>query len=221
MASSGRSKSNLYTRTGDDGTSSLYTGERRAKDDAVFEALGSLDEVSSHLGVARVALRGAEAADGGDDVLVAIDAFLEGVQSRLVELGSHVATPLPPPSGASDGSESDDEDDPVATRRAATAFPATHVAAMETFIDEIDGALPPLTMFILPGGTPASAHIHVARAVARRAERTVARLRGPGGVSDDAFAYINRLSDALFAVARAICHAEGGTETVYSKGDPQ
>ena len=213
-------KSMLYTRTGDDGTSSLYSGERRSKDDLVFEALGTLDEVSSHIGLARVALsthkaggEGESAEAGGNDVLEGMDAFLFGVQSRLVELGSHVATP-PPPAEEEEGS--DDEDDPVSKRRAQTVFPEHRVEEMEAFIDQTDASLPPLTMFILPGGTMASAHIHVARAVTRRAERTLSVLHASHQVSDPAYRYVNRLSDALFAVARAVCAAQDGQETIYA-----
>ena len=172
-------KSSIYTRTGDTGASSLFSGERRSKDDSVFAALGDVDELNSCLGLAREFC--SEAGVGLDDQLVYI-------QSRLLDAGSAVATPL---SAAS------------ASAVARTLFPPDAVATLEGWLDALDAQLPPLTAFILPSGGRASASLHAARSVCRRAERSVWPLTvGRHDCEPSVAVFLNRLSDYLFVAAR-------------------
>ncbi|KAG7385499.1 hypothetical protein PHYPSEUDO_001449 [Phytophthora pseudosyringae] len=184
----------VYTKTGDTGTSQLFSGERRPKDDAVFQALGDTDELNAQLGVA---VEQARAAAHGF-----LPPKLEHIQSRLFDLGACVATPLTSASGAK--------------QRCAGAFDEANVAQLERWIDEMDTELPPLTSFILPsGGGLASTHLHVARAVCRRAERSVVPLVAAGDVDGVVQRYLNRLSDFLFVAARFAAVKEGKEETKW------
>lgn len=168
----------IYTKTGDSGSSSLYSGERRAKSDAVFAALGDVDELNSAVGLAR------EYAAPLDPELAS---QLETIQSRLLDVGSAVATPIASSSDA---------------KLQRTAFDGGATAALEGWIDAMTAQLPPLTSFILPSGGPAASFLHMARSVCRRAERAVVPLAA-GGATDEAVAvYLNRLSDYLFTAAR-------------------
>lgn len=186
----------IYTRTGDKGTSSLFTGERRSKDDAVFEALGATDELNSQIGLAR------------EHCIIeknTLDEKLHQIQCMLQDIGSNVATPR---SAASDG------------KIIQTLFDDAHVTQLEKWIDDIDETIPPLTNFILPGGGVAASHLHVARTAARRAERRVVPLVAAGGVSAACGRYLNRLSDFLFTAARLAVHSQGRDEAIYRKVDP-
>lgn len=187
----------VYTRTGDAGSSSLYNGERRAKDDAAFAALGDVDELNSALGAAREFCL--ESAHG------ALPSRLAELQSRLLDVGSAVATPL--------GASSD-----AKRRRGAFSGAAAATARLEAWIDEMDAELPPLRNFILPSGGRAAALLHVARAVCRRAERAAAPLVREGQLDGGVLAFLNRLSDFLFQAARWAALKEGKEETVYKKG---
>ncbi|MBN2024128.1 MAG: cob(I)yrinic acid a,c-diamide adenosyltransferase [Pirellulales bacterium] len=164
----------LYTRTGDEGETSLQQGVRVAKDAPRIEACGAVDELNSLLGLAR-----AEAIPG------ALDEVLGRLQGELFELGAQLTRPKPEGPGP--------------------AITAAHVARVEADIDCIDGALAPLAGFILPGGVRAAATLHLARAACRRAERRlVALAHAPGErVPSEALAYLNRVADLLFAVARS------------------
>lgn len=155
----------IYTRTGDRGETSLFGGARVAKNDPRIEAYGTVDELSSFLGVARAASLPRE-----------VEVVLEQVQRDLFDIGAHLASP--------------------AMTRFAGADPA-RIAELEAAIDAMERELAPLTNFILPGGAPAAAHLHVARTVCRRAERCVVALQDEATV-----AYLNRLSDYLFVAAR-------------------
>ena len=188
-------KSSLYTRTGDAGESSLYNNERRPKDDLVFEALGTVDELHAHVGLAA---EYCEAADNG------LQEKLREVQSRLIDLGACVGTPR----------TGDDADRKVIR----TAFDAAHVETLERATDEVDGRLPPLKTFILAGGGLAASHLHVARTVCRRAERAVVPLVARGSTDETVTKYLNRLSDLLFACARYACEFEGRAEVTYRPG---
>eukprot|EP01120_Amphizonella_sp_Union-15-10_P000058 TRINITY_DN10065_c0_g1_i1.p1 TRINITY_DN10065_c0_g1~~TRINITY_DN10065_c0_g1_i1.p1 ORF type:complete len:190 (-),score=15.58 TRINITY_DN10065_c0_g1_i1:22-591(-) len=161
-------RAKIYTKTGDKGESSLFNGERRKKDDEVFEALGATDELNAHLGLA---IEHCKAANN------ALDTFLEEIQSRLLDIGSHVATPR------SSSPEKHLE---------RTLFNENHVKTLETWIDKLDNELPPLRNFILPSGGFASSQLHVARTVCRRAERSIAPLYRLGLVDTQVFQYINR-----------------------------
>eukprot|EP01006_Ploeotia_vitrea_P008673 TRINITY_DN20765_c0_g1_i1.p1 TRINITY_DN20765_c0_g1~~TRINITY_DN20765_c0_g1_i1.p1 ORF type:complete len:242 (+),score=120.59 TRINITY_DN20765_c0_g1_i1:2-727(+) len=189
-----KKKINVYTRTGDKGMSSLFNGKRVPKTDGFFHALGATDELNAHLGLAREHCLKTE--NG-------LAPYLETIQAHLLDLGSHIATPM------QTSSESQVE---------RTKFDdASLVTELEMWIDKLDEDLPPLRNFILPGGGLSSAQLHVARTVARRAERHVVELAEDGNVCPTALHYLNRLSDFLFVSARYAAHQEGVEEHVYKK----
>jgi cob(I)alamin adenosyltransferase len=178
----------IYTRTGDDGTTSLVNGERRSKADLRIEAYGAVDETNSAIGVARIAL--------GDDS-AGLDPVLARIQNDLFDLGADLATPADSP--RSEG---------------ALRIVETQVDWLESEIDRINEPLTPLRSFVLPGGSSAAAALHMARAISRRAERIMVALAAAPGESVDqpALRYVNRLSDLLFVAARAA--NRGGTADV-------
>jgi cob(I)alamin adenosyltransferase len=171
----------IYTRTGDDGTTGLLAAGRVAKDGPRIEAYGTVDELNAALGVARAAGLDREA-----------DALVARLQGELFAVGSALADPDP------------------GGRFHAVVGPE-FASGLERAIDAMEAELPPLSRFLLPGGTPAAAQLHLARAIARRAERLVVRLaRQPGeSVPRDLIIYLNRLSDLLFILARAVNHRAG------------
>ena len=172
----------IYTRTGDDGTTGLVDGSRVAKDDARMAAIGDVDEANSALGAGVVALR-------SDGVALAWLAFLlERIQNDLFDLGADLATP------------GEDFEPSEMTLR----IVASQVERLEAEIDRMNGELSPLTSFILPGGTPAAAAVHIARATVRRAERAAVAAAREVPLNPLALAYLNRLSDYLFVAARAV-----------------
>ncbi len=171
----------IYTRTGDDGTTGLVDGSRRAKHDARMEAIGEVDELNSFVGFAALAVEASRAAD------------LQRIQNDLFDLGADLATPLGDVGGA------DFTPSPMVLR----VVTAQH-KRLEAEIDALNAALPPLTSFILPGGSEGAARVHLARAIARRAERAATALAASEPVNPAALAYLNRLSDYLFVLARAI-----------------
>ena len=164
----------LYTRTGDDGTTGLIGGARADKDDVQLEAYGTLDELNAELGVIR-AIAPAWLAER-----------LEPVQNELFIVGSHLAL--------ADGQRAEEWKLPE--------LGSSHVARLEREIDACEGELPALRTFILPGGTPTAAALHVARTVCRRAERDVVAFGRQRAVDGRFVEYLNRLSDWLFAHAR-------------------
>ena len=170
----------IYTRTGDDGTTGLVDGSRIAKNDARIAAIGDVDELNSALGVAICAI--------ADDILVQ---ELRTVQNDLFDLGADLATP------ATDG------DDFAPSEMVLRIVPA-QIESLEKKIDTATAALDPLTSFILPGGAKAAAAVHLARAVARRAERSCVAAGTVMPLNPQALAYINRLSDSLFVLGRAL-----------------
>lgn len=163
----------IYTRTGDDGTTSLFSGGRVRKDHLRVEAYGTVDELNSVLGMARAA--------GPDSQL---EAWLTDIQAHLFHLGADLATPL------------DAKSDWV------VRMDAEKVAWLEETIDAMTAELPELKHFVLPGGTPAAATLHLARTVSRRTERIVVALVENEPVGEHVQPYINRLSDWLFTAAR-------------------
>ncbi|EGD59687.1 ATP:cob(I)alamin adenosyltransferase [Novosphingobium nitrogenifigens DSM 19370] len=171
----------IYTRTGDDGTTGLVDGSRRAKYDERMVAIGEVDELNSAVGLATLVV----AAD--------VAAELGRIQNDLFDLGADLATPL----GAFD------TPDFAPTDMVLRIVPG-QVEWLETVIDRHNDTLPPLTSFILPGGSEAAARVHLARAIARRAERAIAALAAAEPVNPAALTYVNRLSDYLFVLARAI-----------------
>ncbi|KAJ3373208.1 hypothetical protein GGF31_001200 [Allomyces arbusculus] len=183
----------VYTKTGDRGTSSLFNGERRDKTDVVFEALGAVDELSSCIGVAN---EHCQAAENG------LEELLFEIQCCLIDVGSNIATPRQASADA-----------PYKLEK--TAFDPEHVARLESWIDQLDAQLPPLTNFILPSGGLAATHLHQCRSVARRAERSVVPLARVNEVDEAVAQYLNRVSDFFFVAARYAAKKEGKIERVY------
>ena len=177
----------IYTRTGDDGTTGLVDGSRRAKHDPRLAAIGEVDELNSAIGLAALAVDEATLAD------------LRRIQNDLFDLGADLATPLGKIGGA------DFTPSPMVLRTV-----AAQVAWLERLIDAANAPLAPLTSFILPGGSEAAARVHLARAIARRAERAATALAEAEPTNPQALGYLNRLSDYLFVLARAINAAEVG-----------
>ncbi len=182
----------IYTRTGDDGTTGLVAGPRRKKHDLRVESYGEVDEANSCIGVVRQHL-----ADHP-----ALDAMLMRIQNDLFDLGADLATP-------DTGKKLEYE--PLRIVQA-------QVDRLESEIDTLNADLEPLRSFVLPGGTAAAAALHVARTVARRAERRIVALQDGGEtVSAAAVAYINRLSDFLFVAARWV-NDKGNTDILWVPG---
>lgn len=169
--------SKIYTRGGDKGQTSLGDGSRRAKHDLRVEAYGTVDEANATLGLARLHTEGD------------LDALLSRVQNDLFDLGADLCTP---------------ED--TARRSGSLRIDASQVTALEAEIDRYNEKLATLKSFILPGGTPAAAFLHLARTVTRRAERLTVALAEAEPVNPEAVKYLNRLSDLLFVLGR---HANG------------
>ena len=184
----------IYTRTGDDGSTGLVDGSRAPKSGARIAAIGEVDEANSALGVAIAALGGADA--GGETALAT---NLRRIQNDLFDLGADLATPL----GEIGGSD-------FAPSEMVLRTVAAQVAWLERAIDAANAPLSPLTSFILPGGSEAAARVHLARAIARRAERAATALAELEPTNPQALGYLNRLSDYLFVLARAINAAEVG-----------
>jgi len=193
-----------YTRNGDTGVSQLFTGERRSKDDILFEAMGTVDELCSIVGIVYAEIKPIEACGEGVNFGELPHQLLD-VMSRLFDVGSHIARPtlstLP-----SDKSKKD-------------RFNALHVDVLEQWIDNMTEQLPELTSFILPTGGVASAQLHLARTVCRRAERRIVPIIQDenGSLDPAAYSYINRLSDYLFTAARYVNYCEGKDEVQYKK----
>jgi len=168
----------IYTKTGDDGTTALASGERRSKDDLRIEAYGTVDEANSAIGIARLHTSGT------------IDEMLAAIQNDLFDLGADLATPSPPAG----------ETLPYEPLR----IVEPQVLRLERDIDLLNAELQPLNSFVLPGGTPGSAYLHLARTIVRRAERIAVALMAHETISVHALKYLNRLSDFLFVAARAL-----------------
>lgn len=176
----------VYTRTGDDGETSLFTGKRVLKNDPFIEALGTVDECNCAIGLA-ISLMPPEV--GFDETREQ----LETVQHALFDLGAALATPRSSTS---------------ATKLDKTRFDNEEIALLEKWIDAMVEELPQLHTFILPGGHPCGAALHLARGICRRAERQVIPLQKAGDVNKNVLIYLNRLSDYLFIVSRhlsALC----------------
>ena len=192
----------LYTKAGDEGETSLYNGEKHRKSSEYFAVLGDIDELSCFIGLALAASREAQHTA---ELPYAIDMELTEIQSRLLDIGSSIASPQV-------GSE---------PRAARLKFTSHLTAGLEAWMDNMDKALPPLTNFILPGGTKISAYLHVCRAIARRAERSyVALLDSVDERPDDSAAILqclNRLSDYFFMTARFVSNKSGLEDTIYVK----
>lgn len=183
----------IYTRTGDDGTTALGSGERRKKYNPRIAAYGTADELNSVVGIARLHTAGDET----------IDAMLGRIQNDLFDLGADLCSP-------------EKGKGPGGARLAVTD---TQVTRLEQEIDLLNGELAPLRSFVLPGGSPAAAYLHLARTVCRRAERLIVELADQPGESVSAVAqkYVNRLSDFLFVAARYV-NDRGARDVLWQPG---
>jgi cob(I)alamin adenosyltransferase len=177
----------IYTKTGDQGETSLFDNSRVSKADPRVDAYGEVDELNACLGVVR-------AAGLDDDVAAA----LEQIQKDLFAVGARLADPSAR----------------IAGRVTKAAVTGADIERLEVTIDRLEPEMPPLRRFILPGGCDAGALLHLARTVCRRAERRVVAL-GPDAVEPVVIVYLNRLSDLLFVMARAVNHRAGRPETEW------
>ena len=183
----------IYTRTGDDGDTALGTGERRPKFDLRVEAYGTVDETNATLGMARLHT-------GADPEL---DAMLARIQNDLFDLGADLCTP--------------DKGEKLAYEP--LRIVQTQVDRLETEIDQLNASLAPLRSFVLPGGAPAAAALHLSRTICRRAERLMVALSRTEGevVSAPALQYVNRLSDFLFVASR-YANLNAGGDVLWTPG---
>ena len=180
----------IYTRTGDKGSTRLATGQTVSKSDLRVETYGAVDETNACIGLARTRT-------DGD-----FDALLARLQNELFDLGADLSTPARP------------DEAPGSVLR----ILPSQVDRLEAEIDALNGELPPLTSFVLPGGTEAAAALHLARTVCRRAEREAVRLAEAGEpVSEPAMRYLNRLSDLLFVAAR-YANDKAAAEVFWASG---
>lgn len=186
-------KSMIYTRTGDSGTTSLVGGERVAKNSPRVSAYGTVDELNAYIGLLQSHVRGVAGAEEDS-------ALLLRVNGTMFCLGAYLATPSP--AALPDGAEPEGAKSPNVGE--------DDIAELERAIDRLDASVPPQRSFILPGGTVAASHAHVARTVCRRAERGVLDLSDTGVYVHPAVTrYLNRLSDYLFILARSLNHLAG------------
>jgi cob(I)alamin adenosyltransferase len=179
----------IYTKTGDTGETALFGGGRVSKDHLRTSAYGDVDELNSAVGVARATAP-----------VDAFDELLDGIQRDLFAIGGRLATPKP---------------EKVAKAIAKAVLPPERVALLERVMDDAELELPELRAFVLPGGTPKAAALHLARTVCRRAERSVVRLARVEEAPAEILVYLNRLSDLLFTLARLANHRAGTGDTTW------
>jgi cob(I)alamin adenosyltransferase len=184
----------IYTRTGDDGSTALGSGGRRKKYDLRIAAYGTVDETNAAIGIARLHT-------AGD---AALDAALARIQNDLFDVGADLCTP-----GHGKG--------PGGARLTVTD---KQVTWLEIEIDRLNAELAPLRSFVLPGGSPAAAHLHLARTICRRAERLTAELKDKAGesVTPEVLKYLNRLSDYLFVASR-YANGKGAGDVLWKPGE--
>jgi len=180
----------IYTRTGDDGTTALGSGERRVKHDLRIATYGTVDELNATIGLARLHTAATPQ----------LDAMLARIQNDLFDLGADLSTPTPKGPGGE-----------------RLAIVDAQTTRLEREIDALNAALAPLRSFVLPGGSPAAAFLHLARTVCRRAERLMTELSEREAVSKAARAYVNRLSDLLFVAGR-FCNDKGARDVLWIPG---
>ena len=178
----------IYTKTGDDGRTGLFGGERVLKNDARVDAYGSIDETNALLGVARAA-----------GLSATLDAALERIQAQLFVLGAELATPAS-----------------HRPRLKLPLVSAADTEQLEGEIDRLEADLPPLTSFVLPAGSPGAAALHHARTVCRRAERSVVGIRESAEIRAELIIYLNRLSDLLFVMARHQNQSAGVADVAWA-----
>jgi len=177
----------IYTKQGDDGSTALFGGERVIKCDQRLRAYGTVDELNAALGMAR-----------SKGLSPRHDRILAVLQNRMFDLGAELATP-------------------DAANRGTNFLEESDVTEIETWIDSLEENLSELKSFILPGGTPAAAELHLARCICRRAEREVIALNQAASLRETILHYINRVGDLLFVLARAVNHENGVSDVVWSK----
>lgn len=182
----------VYTRTGDKGQTSLVGGHKVGKDHPRVEAYGDIDELNATLGLARLSLQALPEASRKR-----LDGILARIQNELFNLGSELATR------------------PEELRPTQPRIEPRHVEQLEAEIDDLNESLPELTSFVLPGGGPAGAALHLSRTVCRRAERRVVSLAAQEPVNPEPIRYLNRLSDALFVFARWAAKEAGEEENLW------
>lgn len=182
----------IYTKTGDDGSTALVTGERRPKSDPRIEAYGTVDETNAVVGLVRLHTK---------DLDADVDAILGRIQNDLFDLGADLATP---DTGQDLGYE------PL-------RITDQQVEALEQAIDKLNADIAPLRTFVLPGGSAASAHLHLARTVSRRAERLMVELQSREKINTSAVRYMNRLSDFFFVASRFL-NAKGEGDVLWVPG---
>ncbi len=185
----------IYTRTGDKGETSLYTGQRVPKNDPLIEAIGTVDECNTSIGVAVSFLPRESKFDETRHQL-------EIIQHALFDLGAALATP---------------RTRATAAKIENTRFDEEAIGFLEQWIDKMEESLPKLKTFILPGGTPSGAFLHLARSICRRAERLVIPLHDHAEVSQKILMYLNRLSDYLFVLSRYVNNLTGTPETNWKQ----
>jgi len=178
----------IYTKTGDDGGTGLFGGERVLKNDARVDAYGSIDETNALLGVARAA-----------GLSTSLDASLQRIQAQLFVLGAELATPAS-----------------HRPRLELPLISAADAEQLEREIDQLEADLPPLTSFVLPAGSPGAAALHHARTVCRRAERAVVGIRESAELRGELIIYLNRLSDLLFVMARHQNQSAGVADVAWA-----
>jgi len=178
----------IYTKTGDKGETALGDGTRRPKHALRIQAFGTVDETNSTVGIARLHTQGE------------MDAMLARIQNDLFDLGADLCVP-----------------ETAKRNEGRLRIVEAQVERLEHEIDAMNAELAPLTSFVLPGGTPAAAHLHLARAVARRAERLMVELAASETVNDAAMRYINRLSDHLFVASRFV-NDKGAKDVLWVPG---
>ena len=179
----------IYTKTGDAGTTGLFGGGRVGKDHPRVEAYGDVDELNATIGLARAV-----------DVMPRVDEVLVPIQRDLFAIGALLATP---------------DREKMRQHLQKARVDEERVAELERAIDEADRELEPLRAFVLPGGTPKAAALHVARTVCRRAERRVVRLQADEEMPQVVVIYLNRLSDLLFTLARLANHRASAGEVTW------
>ena len=181
--------SKIYTKTGDQGETSLGSGVRVKKHSLRVNAYGTVDEANAIIGIARL---------NADNK---IDAILSRIQNDLFDLGADLCRPEKPD-----------------TQQSRLRISSNQVARLEQEIDEINAGLNPLNSFVLPGGTPASSYLHVARTIVRRAERLIIKLADEENINSNLLKYINRLSDHLFVLARKT-NNNGKDDVLWEPGE--
>lgn len=184
----------IYTKGGDTGETSLSNGARVPKYDSRVAAYGAVDEANAAIGVARLHT-------SSSDVPVDADEMLDRIQNDLFDVGADLARPHQPE-----------------TQKPVLRITAHQVARLESEIDRLNADLSPLTSFVLPGGSPPSAYLHVARTIVRHAERLVCELGAKETINNQVVMYLNRLSDHLFVLARAL-NDQGKSDVLWQPGE--